>query len=354
MYEYQTFDTILERLRSNNLLQGLDTREGSVIYNALAPAAAELAKLYVSLEIFFQETFADTASMYSLMRRAAERGIARRMATAAIVQGEFSPAGTEVLHKRLACGELIFFVTEKTDLGTYKLECETKGEAGNLSAGQLIPVDYIPGLETARITALLTPGENDEDTESLRKRFMESLNPMAYGGNIADYKTKVRELPGVGGVKVYPVWNGGGTVKLVIINSAYGVPSQEQINEIQAAMDPVQNSGEGMGIAPVGHAVTVKAVGADKIDIRTVIDYSDTWTWEDIKAGVYQVVDEYYLELAREWEQAASTVVRISQLESRLLKLEGVRDIGNTEINGLAENYALPPDMVPVRGSVNG
>jgi len=30
----------------------------------------------------------------------------------------------------------------------------------------------------------------------------------------------------VGDVKVYPVWNGGGTVKLVIIDSEYNVPSE--------------------------------------------------------------------------------------------------------------------------------
>lgn len=44
-------------------------------------------------------------------------------------------------------------------------------------------------------------------------------------------------------VKVYPVWNGGGTVKVVFITSEYKLPSSEMIDTVQTIVDPVQNQG---------------------------------------------------------------------------------------------------------------
>ena len=75
----------------------------------------------------------------------------------------------------------------------------------------------------------------------------------AFGGNIADYKNKVELLPGVGAVKVFPVWNGGGTVKIVLVDSEWSVPSSELVEEVQEAIDPVGTQGTGVGLAPIGH-----------------------------------------------------------------------------------------------------
>ena len=356
MYEGMSFEFILGRLLSNNALKGLDTREGSVIYNALAPAASELSKLYTSLDIFFSETFADTASMQSLIRIAAERGLTRRPATAAIVRGEFSPAGVSVGNARFSYGDLIYLVIEDMGLGAYRLECETPGEAGNISSGRLIPLSpsHISGLESARITALLTPGENAESRDELRDRYMRSLNPVAFGGNIADYRDKVEAMPGVGGVKVAPVWNGGGTVKLTVITSAFGVPSAEQIDELQTAVDPVVNRGKGLGIAPIGHVVTVEPVSAARVDIAANITYAGTWTWDELRPHAHRVIDGYFLELAGEWADSDSLIIRISQIESRLLELDGVLDIEGTSLNGQQSNFSLQPDEFPVRGAVSG
>ncbi|MGI6318486.1 MAG: baseplate J/gp47 family protein [Dethiobacteria bacterium] len=95
----------------------------------------------------------------------------------------------------------------------YKAECEQLGSYRKRIFRPLDNIDNISGV-TAELTDILIPGEDEETDESLRQRYFESLVSQAYGGNIADYKQKVTALPGVGGVKVEPVWNGGGTVKL--------------------------------------------------------------------------------------------------------------------------------------------
>lgn len=82
---------------------------------------------------------------------------------------------------------------------------------------------------------------------------MASLKSQAFGGNVADYKEKVNSLAGVGGCKVYRAseWNGGGSVKIVVINSDFKRPSDELIENLQNTIDPETNHGEGLGIAPI-------------------------------------------------------------------------------------------------------
>ena len=140
-----------------------------------------------------------------------------------------------------------YVINEKISDTEYKAECEQYGTVGNAYSGLLDNIDNISGV-TAELTDILIPGEDEETDESLRQRYFESLVSQAYGGNITDYKQKVTALPGVGGVKVEPVWDGGGTVKLTIIDSDYNKPSDTLIAEVQTAVDPVQNQGEGYGI----------------------------------------------------------------------------------------------------------
>ena len=197
MYESQTFELILRRML-NRVPGDVDKREGSVIYDALAPAAAELAQAYIELDGILLETFADTASREFLIRRAAERGIRPEAATHAVLKGEFSmdvPIGS-----RFSLDLLNYVVTDKISSGVFRLRCETAGRVGNDQTGPLIPVDYIHGLTYARITELLIPGEDEEETELLRQRYFTSLDSKAFGGNIQDYKEKVNSIPGVGGV----------------------------------------------------------------------------------------------------------------------------------------------------------
>ncbi len=354
MYEDITYELILQRMIDRVLAQNpnIDTREGSIIYNALAPAAVELQNMYIQLDTILNESFADTQTRDYLIKRCAERGIIPEPATKAILKGEFNidvPIGS-----RFSLDMLNYIVIEKISDGIFKLECETPGSEGNQQFGTLIPIDYIEGLTSAKLTELLIPGEDEEDTESLRERYFNSLESQSFGGNIADYKEKTKQLPGVGGVKVYPVWNGGGTVKLVIIDSTYNVPSSTLIDAVQTAVDPIQNQGKGVGFAPIGHVVTVEGVSATTININTNITYQEGWTWADIEPYVHKAIDDYFFELASSWENENNLIVRISQIETRILNIAGVVDIENTTINGQAQNFVLGADNIPVRGEVIG
>lgn len=352
MYEAVDFTTILQRML-NRVPSTIDKREGSIIYDALAPAAAELAQAYIALDVIMNETFADTANREYLVKRAEERGITPYPSTVAIVKGLFNCSVP--LNSRFRLDTYHYKVIEviSEQEHSYKLVCETTGSKVNHKIGRLIPVEYIEGLQKAEITELLIPGEDEEETEHFRKRFLSSFNSQAYGGNIEDYKQKISALPGIGGVKVYPVWNGGGTVKLVIIDTEFTAPTSGLIESVQTEVDPVQNQGKGMGIAPIGHIVTVEGVTRKVVNIEIQAVYRTGWQWNDIRGYIESIIDQYFQELSKKWAESDTLIVRISQIESRILELEGILDISHTKLNGMEENLILGVNDVPVRGDIS-
>ena len=337
MYESMTYEVILQQML-DKVPSEFDKREGSIIYDALAPAAAELAQLYIELDVVLNETFADTATGLYLERRCAERGILREKATFAVVQGVFTPSNINVTNKRFRCNN---FYYKASDNGS--LVCESSGTEPNGITGQLIPVDYIDGLESAEITRVLVPGEDEETDEHLRDRYYDTISSQAFGGNITDYEEKTNGIDGVGGVKVTPVWNGGGTVLLTIIASDYTAPTDTLIDRVQTEME---------SIAPIGHIVTVQGVVDSTINIATEITYQDGWDWSS--AGVYieVAIDEYFKSLAESWDDNTNLVVRISGIEQKILACQGVLDIQNTTLNEQDNNIQLDVNEIPIRGDV--
>lgn len=351
MYEANTYDAILERMLEQ-IPDSIDKREGSIIFDALAPVAVELAQTYIEMDAILNEAFADTASREYLIKRAAERGLAPSAATYTVAKGEFNI--DIAVGDRFSCGDYNYAASEKISTGIWKLICETPGSTPNGNLGMLIPIDYIDGLTTAALTEILIPGEDEEETEDFRSRYFATLSTKSFGGNKADYIEKINAVSGVGGVKVYPVWNGGGTVKLVIINSDYGKATTTLIDTVQTMVDPTINKAGGDGLAPIGHIVTVETVTEAKVNLTFNITYQEGYSFHEVESYITGVIDNYFLELCKTWDNNESLIIRISQLESRLLNVTGVVDVTGTTINGEASNLVLSADAIPVRGTVIG
>lgn len=356
MYENVTYESILQRML-NRIPNTFDKREGSVIYDALAPAAVELQNMYLELDNVLNESFADTASRPYLIKRCAERNIKPQSATHAIRQGEFNIDVS--IGSRFSLNKLNYVVTEKISDGIFKMQCETAGNVGNIESGTLIPIEYVDGLQTAVLTDVLIHGDDEEETEKLRDRYFDSYNSYSFGGNVADYREKTKtisedKIGGVGGVKVKRAWNGGGTVKLVIIDSTYSKPSDALVEYVQEKTDPLEHQGEGLGFAPIDHIVTVVGCGETPVNIQTTFSFEEGWEWDDVKTNVFNTIDAYFKELSETWEDAeeSSLIVRISQIETRLLNIEGILDVANTSLNDATENLSIEPDNIPIRGDV--
>lgn len=355
MYEHMTYAFILQRMLSR-VPDTFDKREGSMIYDALAPAAAELAQMYIELDVNYNLSFADTASGEYLSRKTAEFGVNRLAATPSERKGLFYNSANAImdvpLGGRYAIGDLTFVAKERISTGTYKMTCETPGTVGNEPFGALLPIDYVPGLSRAVLAEVLVPGEDEESDEALRQRFYAAVNEPAFGGNVADYKQRINAIPGVGATKVYPVWQGGGTVKCTIIAADWTPPSPTLVDEVQTMIDPAVNSGQGLGQAPIDHKVTIAGVTGQTINIETTLTLAADVTPGQVQSDVEAVIASYLLELRKDWAHQQQLIVRTAQIDARILTVTGVEDVAGTTINGSAANLTLEADEVPEPGTV--
>lgn len=351
MYEDITYDAILKRMLAR-VPATVDKREGSIIYDAIAPAAFELTLMYREFDAILDETFADTATRQYLIRRAKERGLEPYTATYALLKAVSTPSSLELsVGDRFALDNLTYAIKSKIDDGEYEIECESSGTDGNKHFGRLVPINYINELETIEITELLTPAEDEEETEAFRTRYLNSFEKIAFGGNVQDYIEKTNSLVGVGSTKVIPVWNGGGTVKLIILDSAYNAAPPNLMFDVQEAIDPRQD-GTGAGIAPIGHRVTVDTPDEIDIDVSATFTLQTGYTFADVKDGLEDAISDYLLELRKVWADSETLVVRLTQIEKRMLDVEGIVDISGTTINESASNIELTTYQLPVLGVI--
>lgn len=354
MYENQTYEKIRDRMLGS-MPADIDKREGSIAFDAAAPAAIELMYLYIALDLFIKNTFGDTATRPFLIERARERGLTPQEATPSVVRLIPTPSDAEIsTGARFSCDDVNFRITGKATTGSgYLAECETAGTIGNKPNGPVVPIDYVAGLSKVEIAEIVTAGEDEEETETFRKRYLASFDSMAFGGNIQDYKEKVGAIAGVGGVKVYPVWNGGGTVKVVFSTSDNKPPAAEKVAEVQTAIDPVTNAGKGIGIAPIGHRVTVAGASWKDVSISMKVTVS-SGAPADYADAIKKAIQKYFDELNASWEETevakdseysnTGVTVRIAQIEYRVMNISGIIDAENITINGSAANFTAGND----------
>lgn len=353
-YEDMSYERIMARCLAR-VPATVDKREGSIIYDAIAPAAAELAILYSTLSTEMDRAFPDTAADVDLTNKAKERGVFRLSASAAVRKGVFKGAagGMDIpIGSRFSGGTVNYRATKKESLGVYEMTCEDAGEIGNDYFGNLIPIDYIAGLTSAELADILIPGEDEESDDELRARYMQSLNNTAFGGNVAQYKQQIEQIEGVGAAKIFPIWNGGGTVKAVLVDSSGSVPSSQLVEKVQTLIDPEVNQGQGVGLAPIGHIVTIEAATGTTVNVAFTLTLESSASWAGIEETVKGAIQLYFDSLIDTWADSDHLTVRISQLESRVLDIPGVLDISGTTLGGVAGNMELSQVAIPVLGEV--
>lgn len=339
-----TFEEILQRAL-DRVPDSLDKREGSVIYDAIAPAAFELALAYEEMHKLHADTYARTATRQGLIDRAAEYGLTPLPATYAVRKGVFTPATLEIeIGTRFNFEELNFTVTEKIAAGEYQLTCETIGVAGNFGTGLLLPIEYVSGLETATLTDVIIYGENEEETETFRTRYFDTINSEARDGNVAQYQQWANEYPGIGNYKVLSLWNGKNTVKVSILNSENGVASDQLVSDFQRYLDP-SSEGLGNGVAPIGAIVTVSTATEVPLtitgNVTLAAGYKNT-------ADVEEMVKAYLRDIAYK-----KTVVPYMSLGAVVQDCPCVEILSDFKVNGGIANIALGAEHIAVLKSLD-
>lgn len=373
-----TYEYILTEALSK-VPDNVDKREGSIIRDALSPCCYEAAKHILYLADIIEQTYIETANGLWLDGRVIEGGITRDPATYAKKLGVFKtqldePCQISIGQSFSTVGDTILnytavqvYANEDGDVvpGSYIMQCNTVGSVGNSYIGRIVPNDYIEKLASAEITTLLYPGEEEESDDSLRERFLANLMKTAFGGNIAQYRQWAKEIPGIGGVQVYPVWTGGGTVKLSIIDTDYNSCSSEFCQTILEKFDPENSGGEtglGLGIAPIGHKVTVSTPLPRTINVSGKITLLPGYKLETLLPQIKLALEEYLLSLRQAWENSDdennySVIVYLGRINFAILNVKGVSSAYELQLNGTDTDIRLTETSslqeIPVLGTVS-
>lgn len=351
-FENTDYDSVLNRLLDDmaSRYPEVDTRQSSLAYNAVVASATEIANLYSEQDTFARETFAETATREGLAEKLHEIGLAAQDATYGEFEGEFNipiEIGTRFNNDlyNYSVIELIKEPSGADEYYHYKLLCDTAGSAPNNTFGNLTPIDYVQDLEWAQLTNLIKPGEDEEDTEAMRIRYFYAVNNSHTDGNVAQYKYWADEFDGVGRSKIFPCWNGVGTVKVSIISSAGRAVSSSLLKDFQNYLDP-GSKGLGEGQAPIGATVTCTTATEQKVNVVANIKLADGYT-DVTTIDTTKVLTDFFSEIAY-----VDSSVNFMKLGALLMTVDGIKSVESLSLNGSSGNLALGDEVVPVLGTV--
>jgi uncharacterized phage protein gp47/JayE len=287
-----------------------------------------------------------------LAQRVNERtGIGRKAATKAV--GSVTVTGNGTINE----GDLFetedgiqFQATETKEIvnsGTVSIEALIAGVIGNVPANiiTLFPVT-LAGINTVTNPDPTYDGFEAESDADLLQRYYDRIRTPATSGNKNHYKNWAKEIPGVGDAKVFPLWNGDNTVKVIIINSERQPASAELVQQTQEYIDP-GITGLGDGQAPIGAFCTVASALALDINVSFTVTLETGYTIEDVKVTVSANITEHLKEIA-----FVEDYVKYSQIGAIILNSEGVLDYTDLLVNNGTQNINIPSDNVAVLGGV--
>lgn len=272
-----------------------------------------------------------------------------------------TPINGDIITVTVASGTASAAVTMTAAYYTYSLTAETAGTVGNDYSGALLPISVIPNLTYAQITDVLVPGDDTETDDAFRTRLIEALTDQPFGGNIASYRDAVLDIDGVGGVQVWPTWNGGGTVKLSVVGSDFLPASQTVIDAVQAVVDP--SGGTGLGVAPIGSTVTVVAPTSVTVNIAATVTLAAGTTLPAATPLIEAALEEYFDSIRQAWDDQLGTVsvvysadVYYARVMAAILSVQGVLNVSSLTLNGSSTDISLTESgstqQIPVIGTV--
>lgn len=342
MYEDMTFeniqDTMLSRIRN-----GVDKREGSIIYDSTAAIAYILAETYFKLENQIDLVLPDTSAGEYLDRFVSAFNVCRKVAVKAIrigVMDKEVPIGSRFA----TSGDISLVYTAKElvkiENGNYiyHLECETPGKNGNKYFGRLIPAEYISGLGAAEIGDTVIPGTDEESDESLRERFFAKIQRPSTSGNVNDYYNWTMSCAGVGAVKVFPLAEGPGTVKLVIANSDKSAADAALLKNVSDFIEIVR---------PIGATVIVVSAVEKALNVSARILIASGANLGIVQTEFEEVLDKYLKNKAFNAEY-----ISLARVGNLLMSVSGVEDYAELSINGGQSNILLEDEEIAVMGAI--
>lgn len=344
MYENLTAESIKSDILGR-LSSDMQTNEGSFINDMASAVSIEIWKTYQSLNAIVPIAFVDDTSGEYIDKRCAEYGIIRKPGTKATAvmnlagtDGTVIPEGKVFLTAEGLQFETGEEITISAGVATVIATAAEIGAEYNVDAGTItLQMTNISGL-TSVSNQKAAGGTDAETDEALVKRLYDYLQNPATSGNIAHYKQWALSVDGVGGAKVQPLWDGPGTVKILIVGNN-SEPVDTAIVEKCAGYIEANR--------PLGADVMVESAEGLNIDIAAEVTIDSTTTVETVQKTLAAQLTAYLKSIS--FDKYTIVYNRIAYM---LLDISGVTDYTALTINNGTTNITIADNQVPVMGSV--
>lgn len=331
----------------DNISNTLDKSQNSMIHDALSAAALEFVNMHMELD-YVESKFnvnnleGEELERFINQRTAIERRKATYATTKVVITGE---EGTKIEKGSLvSAGDVEFEVLEDCVVGesgrcTVEVRATEKGSVGNVSEDSIVDLPVsIPGVIDLYNPEPVTNGYDEETDKELRERYYHKLKRPGKAGNKYHYEEWALEVEGVGGVKVFPLWEGPLTVKVLIIDQDKQPANSDLIDRTREYI---------VDQAPFGADITVDSAEGVDVDIAVKLTLEDGYSEEEVLENIEDNIVEYLKEIAF-WQSTISYAI----IGSLIIDSEGVVDYTDLKINGGYENINISEEEVAVLGGV--
>ena len=325
----------------------LDFKPGSILNIALTPFCRALAQLYENLETVQENSYIDTATESFLDLKVQERNIERKPATSSYVLVKFNKQLPNFQLSFTTEDNYIFTVSSLYNISSgdyfYVLKSVDLGTATNSVSGTFACVEYVDGLEPGVFVRFISKGQEQESDNDLRQRYLDTFKNIPIGGNIAQYKQIFLNYPGVGACKIRPPTIGkGGIINVYVLDENYNIPSAEFLKLLKEYVDPIKHSGEGYGVAPIGHNVIINTVSVKGLTIKlTVVNLSPSVLQSEIESLIKKALQTFFIEIRKTWSEKNTLVIYNSEILYHLLNDADI----NESVKTIKDIYIIDKDI---------
>lgn len=341
-----------------NMQNPLSKIEGTYDYDIAAATSLEIKDLYDYLEWWSKQTFIDTATENEYVdKHALIFGVKRRSEVKASGEititgktGTTIPKGTIVLSRTgIKYETLAVALIGSDDKAKARIQALVGGVTGNCGIGDIVAFEIADtNIYTVTNEEAITGGFDIESNEALIARAEEKIMRPAHSGNENDYKQWAKEVEGVGKVDVIPVWNGGGTVKVIISDYDYNVANQELVEAVKNRIEQADGR-------PIGADVTVVSYTKYDLDIVATIKIASGYDIETIKQDVIADIKKGIINNTIQYtSNSKTTIVSIGKIGAIILSVDGVLDYTSLSVNGeTTGNLEVPRDKIVILNNIN-
>lgn len=345
MYEDITPESLKERVLSR-LSDKINTAEGSFANDLVSPACVEMYGVYQSLNAVKGMAFPDETSGEYIDIACKDYGIYRKPGTKAVVTLSFEgkpgttiPKGTIILTE----SGLQFITDADAEITeTTVIVTATASEIGakyNVAKNTLTrQFKSVQGVTAVNNNESAKGGADAEGDKALLERLNARRQRPTTSGNPHHYYQWALETKGVGAAKVFPIWNGNGTVKIVVASEELQ-PVDESITTSCKQYIETQR--------PIGAEVTVISAAGVLISVTANVITAKNNVLADIITEFKEKITEYVKSIAFK-----DSVVSYNYMGYLLMGIKGVAEYSGLTLNGGTANVELTEDQVPTVGEV--